>query len=113
MLLAFGPGVGDQGADIESFGSPEDGTGDVNRIVKGELVNNLGRRVVDPGKSPCELDPGCYFDFLLQPAYHLAEHPDFVVGVPPGYQQIGRIPQRSLAAFGRAPRNRDIQFLQK
>jgi hypothetical protein len=58
--------------------------------------------MVDPGKSPCELGTSRYFNIVLQPPYYLSKHPDFVVSIPAGDQQICRIPQCLLAAFGRS-----------
>jgi hypothetical protein len=81
---------------------PKYGTCDVNRIVKGKFVDDFNRCIVDPSQSPCELGTSRYFNILLQPPYYLSKHPDFVVSIPASYQQIGCIPQCSLAAFGRS-----------
>jgi hypothetical protein len=103
MLLAFRPRIGNQSSGIETFGLPKYGTCDVNRIVKGKFVDDVDGCIVGASKSLCELGAGRYFDVLLEPPYYLAKHPDFVIGIAAGYQYIGRIPQRSLAAFGRSP----------
>jgi hypothetical protein len=59
------------------------------------------------------LDTGRNGNIPLEQAYYLSKHPDLFVSIPASYQQIGRMPQRSLAALYRSPRHRDFQFLQK
>jgi hypothetical protein len=82
MLLTFSSGIGNQGPAIESLGLTKDGTGDVNRIVKSQFFDDLDRGIVGTSQSPRELDASRCFNILLQPAYYLSEHPDFVVGIP-------------------------------
>jgi hypothetical protein len=113
MLLALRSGIGNQGSDIEPLGLPKYGACDVDRVIEGKLVDDLDRRVVGPGKPVRKLGTGRYFNIPLQPPYYLSKHPDLGLGVPAGYQQVSRVPQRTLAAFGRPPRNCGIQFLQK
>ena len=67
----------------------------------------------DSSQSFRELGADRYGDIPLKQAYYLSEHPNLVVGIPAGYQYIGRIPQRSLAALCRSPRHRNFEFLQK
>ena len=100
MGLALGPGVGDEGANIEPLGVPQDRARDIDRVVKGKLADDIERCVIGAGQSPCELDPGRQFDLLGEAADGFAKNPDLVLGKPSGNQQIGRMPQRPQTAFG-------------
>ena len=113
MALAFGPCVGDQRANIEPLGVPQDRTGDIDQIVKGKLANNTERCVVGAGQSLGELDPRRHFDLLGEASDRFAKNPDLVLGKPSGNQQIGRMPQRPQPTFGRSSQDGLIKLPQK
>ena len=64
MGLALGADVGDQGIGLEFVGLPEYRPGDFDRIVKGELVNDIDRRLVEAGQPPCKLGAGRDLDLI-------------------------------------------------
>jgi hypothetical protein len=48
--LAFGGGVGNQGIIVELLGLPEHGARDIDRVVKGKLVDDVDRGIVETGQ---------------------------------------------------------------
>jgi hypothetical protein len=48
--LAFGGGVGNQGIIVELLGLPEHGARDIDRIVKGKLVDDVDRGIVETSR---------------------------------------------------------------
>ena len=113
MGLAFGPGVGDEGAHIEPLGVPQNRARDIDRVVKGKLADDTERGVVGAGQSPCELDPGRQFYLLGEAPDRFAKNPDLVLGKPSGNQQIGRMPQRPQTAFSRSAQDGVVKLPQK
>src|SRR5437868_9847410 len=75
-------------------------------------MDDIDRGPVKPGKLPCELRARRDFDFVCEPADHLAEGPYLVVTVTARDHHVRGVPQRPLAAFGRSSRNRFVELLQ-
>jgi hypothetical protein len=113
MLLALGTGICRQRPGIEPIGLPKHGARDVDRIVKGKILDYFDRRVVAGGELVGESHPGCDFDVFGQPFYDFAKSPDLFFGIPAGNQDIGRVPQRLKTAFGGSPGYRLFQIQQK
>ena len=86
MRLTFDAGVGNQGVSLESFGFPEDGTGDIDRIVKSKFMDDIDRGIVEVGQPVCKLCAGGDFNLIRKPPDDLAKGPDLVVTIPAGYQ---------------------------
>src|SRR2546423_7856476 len=85
MRLAFGADVGDQGVSLQSAGLLEHRAGNLDRIVKGELVEDIDRGTVEGGEPPCKLCAGGNFDLIREPSDHVAEGPNLVVAISAGY----------------------------
>ena len=113
MRLAFGADIGHQSGGLEPLGLPQHGAGDLDRIVKGKLVDDVDRRAVEAGQPLGKLRAGRDFDLVRQPPDDLAEGPYLVVAVAAGDQQIGGMPQRPRAAFGGSPLHGVVEILQK
>ena len=113
MGLALGADVGNQGVGLEPPGLPQDGAGDLDLIVKGKLVDDIDRGIVEAGQPPCELRARRDLNLVGEPPDHLAEGPDLVVAVAAGDHQIGGMPQRPHAAFGRSSRDRLVEIPEK
>ena len=62
--MAFGGGVGNQGVIVELLGLPEYGAGDIDRIVKGKLVDDVNRGIVEGGQPFCKLRTGGDFNLI-------------------------------------------------
>ena len=75
VRLAFGADVGDQGVSLEPLGLPEDGTGDIDRIVKGKFMDDIDRGIVEAGQPPCKLRPGRNFNLIRESPDYLAKGP--------------------------------------
>ena len=90
----------------------QDGTGDIDRIVEGEHLHDLGRRIVGMRQPARQFGPGHLFDFIGQPADHLAENANLLFVELAFDENIGRVPQRFRPAFRRATRNRVVQVFQ-
>ncbi len=105
MRLALEAGVGDHGIGFETFGFLEDGSGDIDRIVKGKRVEDIDRRVVEVGQPLRELHAGRDLDLAREPADDGAEGLDFILAKAAAGHQIGGMPQRTLPAFRRSARN--------
>ena len=76
-------------------------------------MDDIDRGAVKAGKLSCELRARRDFDFIREPADHLAEGPYFVVAVTARDHHVRGVPQRPLAAFRRSSRDRFVEFLQK
>ena len=113
MGLALGADVGNQRVSLEPPGLLQDGAGDIDLIVKGELVDDIDRGIVEAGQPPCQLRARRDFNLVRQPPDDLAEGPYLVVTVAAGDHQIGRMPQRPHAAFGRSSRYRLVEIPEK
>src|ERR1700722_16522645 len=113
MRLALGAGVCNQGGRLEAFGRLQDGAGDIDRIVKGELVDDVDRGVVDTSQPSGELRAGRDFNLIREPADAPAKRPNLVVAIAAGYQEIGRMPQCPHAAFRRSPTHRLVEITEK
>ena len=110
MRLALGFGIGDEDVAVEPLGMRQHRSCDLDRIVEGEFVDDVGRRTTELGHAAGELRARSKLDLLRQAPDHLAEGADLVLAIAAGDQKIGRIPQRSLAAFSRSPRDRVIKI---
>ena len=86
MWLALGAGVGDQSPNIEPLGVLKNGTGDLNRVVESEFIDDADRSIVSTGQPLCKLSPSRHFNLLLEPFYYLSKGPDFIFGIPASYQ---------------------------
>ncbi len=86
MRLTLGLGVGNQGVGIETFGVPEYGAGDIDRIVEGEFVDDVDRCVVDLRQPCCKFGAGRNFNLIREPPDDLAKGACLVVAVPAGNQ---------------------------
>ena len=75
-------------------------------------MDDIDRSPVKAGQLPCKLRARRDFDFIREPADHLAEGPYLVVAVTARDHHVRRVPQRSLAAFGRSSRDRFVELLQ-
>ena len=113
MRLALGAGIGDQGIRLKPLGLPEHGAGDIHRIVKGELVEDVDRGTVETSELPCKLRAGRDFDLVGEPADHRTECPYLVIAVATGDHHVGGVPQSALAAFGRTSRNSFLKLPEK
>ena len=85
MGLAFGGGVGNQGVIVELLGFAEYGAGDIDRIVKGKLVDDVDRGIVEVGQPFCKLRAGGDFNFIGQTPNDLAKGPYLIVAIAAGY----------------------------
>ena len=90
--LALGADIGDQRIGLEPLGLPQHGTGDLDLVVKGELVDDIDRSLVEAGEPLGELRAGRHFDLVREPPDHLAKGPDLVVAVIAGDHQVGGMP---------------------
>src|ERR1700736_6885574 len=102
MRLTPGAGVGDQGRVIEPAGRFEHWSSDRDRIVEGELTDDIDRRAVEMRKAFRKLRANLDLDLLREPPDHLAEGQDLLVAVASLDQKIGRMPQRARPARFRA-----------
>ena len=73
-------------------------------------MDDIDRGIVEAGQPPCKLRAGRDFDLVRQPPDDLAKGPYLVVAIAAGDQQIGGMPQRPRAAFGRSPQDRVVQI---
>jgi hypothetical protein len=101
VRLALGAGVGHQRIGFELSGLAQHGPCHLDRIVEGELVDDVDRSAVETGQPLGELGAGCHFDLVGKAGDDFAECPDLVIAEPARDHQIGGVPQRALAAFGR------------
>ena len=88
----------------------QDRAGDIDRIVEGELVDDIDRGLVETGQPPRQLGAGGHFNLVREPSDDLAEGPDFVIAVTARDHQIGGMPQRPGAALGGTPRYRVVEI---
>src|SRR5437588_9571205 len=75
-------------------------------------MDDIDRSPVKAGQLPCKLRARRDFDFIREPADHLAEGPYLVVAVTARDHHVRGVPQRPLAAFGRSSRDRFVELLQ-
>src|SRR5579863_5689337 len=113
MALALGSCVCHQRFGVDPFGLPEHRAGDVDRIVKSELVDDLDRRVVAGSELVCEPHARRDFDIFGKPSDDFAKGPDLILGIAAGNQDIGGVPERLQTAFSRSAGYRILQFRQK
>lgn len=113
MRLAFGAGIGDQRIGLEALGLPEYRAGDIDRIVKGKLMDDVDRGAVEASELSGKLRAGSDFDFVRQSSDHGAECPYLVVAVAAGNHDVSGMPQGPLAAFGRASGDSLLKLLEK
>src|SRR3981189_3550343 len=113
MLLAFGSCICNQGVGVEPPGLPKDGAGDVDRIVRSKLLDDVARRVVAGRKLVCEPYARGDFDVFSKPSDDFAESPDLFFGIPAGNQNVARVPQSLQTAFGGSSGYRIFQIRQK
>ncbi len=113
MRLLLGADIGHQGIRLELYGIAQDRTGNLDRIVKGEFVDDVDRSLVEPRQLLGELGAGCDFDLVGETSDDLAKGPDLVLAIAPGDHQIGGMPQRSRAAFSGSPLDGFVEIPQK
>ncbi len=58
----------------------------INRIVKGKLIDDIDGGIVGMGKPLGELGSGRHLNFVRQSPDHLTENPDLIFGVAAYYQ---------------------------
>src|SRR3954447_14550542 len=75
-------------------------------------MDYIDRGPVKAGQLPCQLRARRNFDFIREPADHLAEGPYVVVAVMALDHHVRGVPQRPLAAFGRSSVDRIVELLQ-
>src|SRR5258708_14020697 len=112
MGLAFDAGVGDQGVRLQPLGLPEDGTGDLDLVVKGKLVDDIDRGLVEAGDLLRKLRARRDLDLVREPPDDLAKSPYLLFAVAAGAHQVGGMPQRPQPAFRRSTRDRLVKILQ-
>jgi hypothetical protein len=86
MRLTFGSNVVNQGSNVEPPGVPKDRAGDIDRIVKGKLIDDFDRGIVDASQPLGELGASRDFNLAGQPSDHLSEGPNLIFGVRAGDQ---------------------------
>ncbi len=109
MGLALDAGIDHQRIVVEPFRVPQHRTGDFDRIVKGELMDDLDRRVVDRRQTLRELGARGKLDLVGETIDHLAERRNILFAIATGNQKIGRVPERPRAAFRRPSRDGLLQ----
>ena len=111
VRLALRSGIRNQGHVIELFGFLQDRSGNLDRVVEGQLVNDVDRRFVVARNPLSKLCAGRDLNLIGETANDLAERLYLFVAITARDHQIGRMPQGLGAAFGRAARNRVVKIL--
>jgi hypothetical protein len=113
MRLVLGADIGYQSIRFELDRLAQDRTGDLDRIVKGEFVDDIDRGLVEPRQLLGELGAGRDFNFVGETSDDLAKGPDLVLAIAAGDHQIGGMPQRPRAAFSGSPLHGFVEIPKK
>lgn len=86
VLLTFGTSNRNQGSNVKPLRVSKDGARNFDRIVAGELVDEIDRGMFGVGQPPCEFCPGRRLNLARQSLDHLSKDPDILLRILTGYQ---------------------------
>ena len=115
MLLALGAGADQEVALVEPLRQRQHRAGDVDIVVEGQHVNDVGRRIGDRRDALRQPGAGLALDGVDEPRHDVVEHADLLFGIARGVvdEEIGDAGQDVDAARNAPRRQRGFELVEE
>ena len=115
MLLALGAGADQQIALVEALRQRQYRAGDVDVVVEGEHVNDVGRRIGERRDALRQSGAGLALDGVDEPRHDVVEHADLLFGIARGVvdEEVGDAGEDVDAARNAPRRQRGFELVEE
>ena len=101
-----------EGTNIKASGILKDRSRNLDRIVGGEIADQLARRLVNTRKLLGQPGPCGEFYFGSEPS-DFPEKPYLLIRIPADHKHVSRMPKRTRTAFGGTGQDCLVQLLEQ